>query len=519
MRDLRRIRGILGRGVVAGAIVLGSIGLAAAPASADSASFTTAGGIVGVQQSVAYNIQLDQGTNIASVVVTATNSTGATPLNNVFTVPNPVYGANTGTFIWIPPAVGIWTFGVNVVGSPISTVTGTTMIQPVAVSTTLSAPNTAQIGVATTLTATIASQAGSIYAPIGYVQFAQTGVGNMGGPVWVGGSKNPGVATLQWTPQVLGSATFTATFIPNMRNGFADATCGSVCTSTPDVIQVTATGSAFFLANPPQMFAGTPATIKAVVGVVPPTGTVNFFANGGVIAANVAVNANGIAQTTWTPPAAGNVTISATWTGVGGVTGSAQEVIPVAAGAPAVDVIVVAPAGQNPWSPAVPQTMANGTSIGFTANASSGAAVTLTDSGPCTMSGNTLNATQGVGQCRLIASSPGGNGYAANQVTFTVNLIPGTQTARLAAPRTGSTFQRGRTVRLENPAQGQTNAGATIHWRVLNNSRNNCRLRFPANGAVNLQLQRAGQCNVRATAPGVANQWNAFRLDLRYRVR
>jgi hypothetical protein len=48
---------------------------------------------------------------------------------------------------------------------------------------------------------------------------------------------------------------------------------------------------------------------------------------------------------------------------------------------------------------------------------------------------------------------------------------------------------------------------------------NRCRITYPSNGAVNVQLRKAGQCQVRANAPAVANQWAAFRLDRTYTAR
>ena len=143
--------------------------------------------------------------------------------------------------------------------------------------------------------------------------------------------------------------------------------------------------------------------------------------------------------------------------------------------------------------------------------------MTLSESGPCQVSGLTITIDTGSGQCNLVATSPGGNGYRGVQQGYTVSIIPGNQTAALAAPNSGN-FSKGRTIRLQNPSQGQTNAGQNVTWRVTSGG-NRCRIRYPSNGAVNLQLQRAGTCNVVARAPGVAGQWNQFRLERSYRAR
>ncbi len=187
------------------------------------------------------------------------------------------------------------------------------------------------------------------------------------------------------------------------------------------------------------------------------------------------------------------------------------------AGPVAKDVITLVQPGVGVWGPNASFQIPNGSTFTFQASTLSGAAVTLTETGPCQVSGLTLVVDTGNAQCNLTASSPGGNGYAPVQQGYTVITIPGTQTAALAAPNSGR-FSKGRTIRLQNPAQGQTNAGRNITWRVTSGA-NRCRIVYPSSGAVNLRLQRAGQCNVVARAPGVAGQWNQFRMERSYRIR
>lgn len=86
-----------------------------------------------------------------------------------------------------------------------------------------------------------------------------------------------------------------------------------------------------------------------------------------------------------------------------------------------------------------------------------------------------------------------------------------------AAPPSGR-FTVGRTIGLQNPAQGTTNADESITWRVTSGG-NRCVLRFPACGAVNLKLRRAGQWTLIARAPGVPGQWLAFELRRTYTAR
>ncbi len=297
----------------------------------------------------------------------------------------------------------------------------------------------------------------------------------------------------------------------------ANTTCGNSCVSAPDTTQVTSTGVKVYLANPPGFSVGETAVLTAVVSVVPPSGTVTFTINGSVIAANVPVGANGQAQARWVPPAPGQYTVNARWTGNGGVTGTAQDVLTVGTEPARSDVITLAPVGQGAWSPAGVYTMPNGTSLTFTATTASGSPVTLTEPGPCALSGMTLTATQGSGQCRLTATSIGGNGYAKTIVVYTVNLVPGTQTPVATIP-SSRRVNRNSTLTLAPANRNRTNAGQAMTWRVTSGARS-CQLTFPANGSVRLRAVRNGECNVRAVANAVPGQWNRMVVNRTYRVR
>ena len=97
-------------------------------------------------------------------------------------------------------------------------------------------------------------------------------------------------------------------------------------------------------------------------------------------------------------------------------------------------------------------------------------------------------------------------------------MVPGQQTAALAAPNSGR-FKVGQTLRLQNPAQGQTNAKQNVTWRITQGRNTVCSLRYPSNGAVNVRMNKRGTCTVVAQAPAVANQWAAFRLQRNYTAR
>jgi hypothetical protein len=143
--------------------------------------------------------------------------------------------------------------------------------------------------------------------------------------------------------------------------------------------------------------------------------------------------------------------------------------------------------------------------------------VTLTESGPCGLSGLTVNIAVGSGQCNLSASTNGGNGYAPVKYGYTITMVPGTQVANIVAPQSGR-YNRGRTLTLEGPGTGDTNAGQNITWRITQGRGSVCTLRFRANNAVQLRLVGRGQCLVRGNAAAVPGQWNAFSVQRAYRA-
>ena len=525
MRDLRRIRGILGRGAVAGAIVLGSIGLAAAPASAQAVITGWAAGPVGVPQTIVI-------TGIAQPIAGGLCTDQSEPFNATINgVPqtqintNVVNGNATITFIPAIAGAASWSFGSGESVGGCEVVQGTAMsITQTSTVTVVSAPNTAATGQSTVINVLVTSAGTSQYVPTGSVRL-NTGFGvninTMGlTPSWSGNTinaqappgatRNSSFAFLRWTPPADGTYTFQAVY-----SGDANAVTS---TSQVDSLLATPTGGTIAFHAPATATVGVPMAMSASIFPANSAGSAGFTLNGAAISASVPF-VNGVANFTWTPTAAGNFTLGVNYMTNDGRSGSTSQALVVVAGPVQTDQITLVQPGFGAWSPNGVYTLGNGTAFTFQTSTLSGAAVTLTDTGPCNLSGNNLVIDTGAGQCNIVASSPGGAGFAPVKVGYTILMVPGTQTARLAAPANGSSFQRGRTVRLENPAQGQTNAGQTIQWRVQPNSRNICRLRFPANGAVNVQLQRAGNCNLRATAPAVPNAWNAFNLALRYRVR
>jgi hypothetical protein len=124
--------------------------------------------------------------------------------------------------------------------------------------------------------------------------------------------------------------------------------------------------------------------------------------------------------------------------------------------------------------------------------------------------------TQGNGTCTVTASSPGGNGYAPTTASVTAKLVPGTQTAKLAAPASGN-VNVGKTLTLAKSNQGKTNAKQTISWKITSGKGSICNLSFPSDGSVKLKMLKKGTCKVQANAKAVDGQWNKYQQNWKYK--
>lgn len=498
MTSVRRLGGTLLRVTAVAAIGIAGIGLASAPAQANVSGF---GGPVGVQQTVTV-------TNTTPNLVGQPTCTVVPTINGVAQLPATGALVNGNlTFLWTPQSVGAATFSLSDCTTA-SNIPAASITQ-VGTTTTISTPNTSAVGQPIQINVVVQSTSPSAYQPTGQVV-----VRNANGAVLqtMGLTGGPGTgqsfAYFRLTPTQAGTLFFQATY-----NGDGNATTS---VSPQDTIIVTPSGNTISLTAPSTMTQGVPVTLVATVAPAGVQGSVGFTLNGAPISASIPI-VNGQASMVWTPNVVGQVTLGASYTTNQGGSGSTTDRVTIVAGPTQTDVISLVQPGWGPWNPNGTYTLGNGSSFAFQASTLSGAAVTLTESGPCQVSGLTITIDTGSGQCNLVATSPGGNGYRGVQQGYTVSIIPGNQTAALAAPNSGN-FSKGRTIRLQNPAQGQTNAGQNVTWRVTNGG-NRCRLRYPSSGAVNLQLQRPGTCTVVARAPGVAGQWNQFRLERSYRAR
>jgi hypothetical protein len=503
-------------------MVVGAVALAAAPpAAAVNASVALAGvqanGTVGVPQTLVVTASIP-GARCGSVLAPAATilaaANGSTQNIGSATFTTCVGSVFQYSFQWLPASAGAVFVSASVVDSTSTAVRSA--IAPVSTTTRITVADTVRLGVPTTLTASVTANGGSLMSPQGTIQFSVLGGGGIGGPVALNNAV-PATVQVQWTPAVLGQTAILATYIPATVNGTINATCGASCSSLPDSVQVTSSGVLIYLANPPGFAVGLPSTITAVVSAFPPTGVVTFTVNGVPIASNVPVPPNGVVTASWAPPLPGPFSVGAYWTSSAGLRGSASDTIVASAEPAQSDVISLAPQGQGAWSTTGQYSLRNGTSTTFITSASSGSPVSLTVSGPCTLNGATLTLHQGTGQCRLVASTTGGNGYGPAQAIYTVSLASGNQVPR-GTIRASGDIRRGTTFTLTTRANNVTNAGQRMTWSITSGA-NRCQLRYPSNGSVQLRAVSNGSCNVRATAAAIAGQWNRMVLNRTYRVR
>ncbi|MBK9740272.1 MAG: Ig-like domain repeat protein [Actinobacteria bacterium] len=504
MRDTRRLRGILTSATAAVALTAGALAFGAAPAHAASAT-GFGNGTVGVSQTIIAS-GICQG---VPLTLFATYSNGV----QVASAPVTADGDGNATIVWTPPQVGVITSAV--IGSTCTPwQLGGATISAVGTSTTVISPNIVQVGVPTLINVTVQAWSRSAYNPTGTVT-----VRDASGNIVVTMGLTPGTisgpatgisfAFWRWTPPAAGTYSFTATY-----SGDGQATAS---VSVADIVSATQSGGTISLSAPPTMTKGVPVTLIASLFPNTTQGSVGFTLNGAPISASIPI-VNGIASFNWTPNVVGAVTLGANYMTNGGGSGSTTDAVVIGAGPIFTDAITLTQPGYGTWAPNGTYTLGNGTSFTFQASTLSGAPVTLTNAGPCNNTGLTLTIDTGSGQCSLVAKSAGGNGFAAVSQGYTVTMVPGQQTAALAAPNSGR-FKVGQTLRLQNPAQGQTNAKQNVTWRITQGRNTVCSLRYPSNGAVNVRMNKRGTCTVVAQAPAVANQWAAFRLQRNYTAR
>ncbi len=381
----------------------------------------------------------------------------------------------------------------------------------VATTTTINAPNTATLGQPITITATVTSAGGSQYNPPGQVRITDA---NNATITTMGLTNGPGAgqsyAYFRWTPQTAGTYIFIATYVPS------SGSLATASTSVQDAVIATPSGNTISISAPPTLSLGTPVTLVATVYPSSVQGSVGFTVNGSPISASIPIS-NGSAAFTWTPNVGGKITLGASYTTNTGGSGSTSQVITVNAPS-ATDVITLVQPSWGAWANGGSYNMGNGSNFAFQANTLSGAPVSLTETGPCQVSGLTLSVNSGSGACNMKASTPGGNGYAGVTYSYNINLVPGIPTAKISAPPSGG-FKVGRVLVLESPNATDTDAGQNITWKIKKGGKKYCALLYPNSGAVTLKVKGKGTCTAIGSAPGVAGQWQPFTTARNYTGR
>ncbi len=506
----RRLGALLTSAAAASALTLGAIGLAATPAQADVYGFTGYGpGNVGVPQTIVFASGGDP-TTCGTISMTIIYSNPAT---NVSIDASSVSGGNA-YFTWVPAIAGtVSSMTVTSTGgcSPASVQNVPFAISKVPTTTVVDAPNTSTVGQAVKVQAIIQSQSPSQYAPTGTVTITDANGASLSGAMALtpGPGNGQSYAYFWFTPKTAGNYYFKAQY-------GGDANAAGSPTSPLDTMIATPSGNTISISAPPTMTQGQSVTLTATVFPIGTAGSVGFTVNGAPISASIPLNAQGQASMTWTPNVVGQITLGASYTTNAGGTGSTSEKVTVNGGPVQQDAITLIQPGWGPWGNGGTYQLGNGSNVTFQASSLSGSPVTLTETGPCGISGLTITVPVGSGQCNLQAKTNGGNGYAPATYGYTVALVPGTQTANVAAPQSGR-FKAGRSLLLEGPGAADTNAGQNINWKVAQGSRKVCKLQYPSDGSVTLRLVKKGQCSVTASAPGVPGQWNAYSLQRSYR--
>lgn len=495
---LRRTIGVL----ASLTLVSGAIAIASPAARADGTLSGPA--TANISQSVTFTFnsppagQLQLEDQTGQVWSSVTTGLGDSSVNFSFTTP-----ASAATL-----SLSVW--NVNSQGF-VSNSVPLTIGGAVATTTTISAPNTATIGQSTTINVNVTSSGGSQYTPAGQVRLTDA---NGAQYVLMNLAAGPGAgqsfAYFRWTPKTAGTFFFIATYVP------AAGSQASASTSVQDAIIATPSGNTISLTAPANLSVGSPVNLVATVFPTNVQGSVGFNVNGAWISPSIPL-VNGQATFSWTPTTAGKVTLGASYTTNNGGSGSTTDVVTVNAPT-ATDVITLVQPGWGNWSNGGSYNMGNGSNFTFAASTLSGAPVTLSETGPCQISGLTLSVNSGSGNCTMKAVSPGANGYSGVTYTYNINLVPGIQTASVTAPNSG-TYKVGRVLVLESPNATDTNAGQNINWVIKKGGKKHCALLYPSTGAVTLRIKNQGTCTVIGKAPGVSGQWQPFQTARNYTGR
>lgn len=234
-------------------------------------------------------------------------------------------GAGKATFQWTPTVKGAHSLQAkfpdtaSATGSQSAVQNVNATQANVNSSVALGAVSGAQVGKASTLTATVtpSGAGGTVTFKDGAATIASATVG--------ADSK----ATYNWTPATAGDHAITAEF--SGRDGVSASTGGPVTVTVADK-PAESTPSTTALNDVTGAQVGKATTVSAKVTPATAGGTVTFK-DGDTVIGTAQVGTDGIASTTWTPATAGQRTLAAEFSGNGNVTASSDQAsVSVAAG-------------------------------------------------------------------------------------------------------------------------------------------------------------------------------------------
>lgn len=478
-------------------LLAGLIGLAAPAQAAVAIAVSASSGTVGVTQNVSASVSSSAiGAPSGTIAFTADGQ----PIGSV------QVGGSLGSsadISWTPVDSGSIAVQATFTSDTGDTASDSRTVQIARVNTasTISTPGTAAASSVVVISATVRASKGQ-YIPTGTVTFLL----NNGSVIGQSNLDGSGRASINYTtPANTGTVYMYASY-------GGDSNANTSKTST-DSIKVSAQASSVSLVVPQTNYVNTSVQLTARITPTSATGTVDFSVNGKYLGTGKV--ANGVANLTWVPNALGTFTLTAKYSGGNGVNaGSASNAVQVIEQLKA-DQITVDPAGSAaPWVPGGTVTMANGTSETLNVTAASGQTVRLSISGPCALSGNQVVVKGVGGACTLVASTNGGNGFAATTQKYYVQTVAGTQTAKIAAPPSGS-YKKGQSLTLMKIGT-KTNLGQPITWKVTSGS-SYCSITKTSSN-IKLKLKKKGTCKVKASAPAISNQWKAYSTTRSYKI-
>jgi hypothetical protein len=399
--------------LVAGLLVVGAVAAPGAQAKTKRPApvIAAANGTVGIAETVTV-----VAAGLANQTVTLLFS-----LNGTSIVQQPVtLNAQGGGSIQItPPAAGAWT--ITGVGALASAAPLNITVSPITTTTVLSSVNQAQAGVATTMTIQVESNAGN-YVPAGSVVIGNGAGVTYGTAALVGSGSGLATTSFSWTPPSPGVFPVVATYQPAAGLG---GTANAVGSSSSDSIQVLATVPLVTLRLPTVFVIGAPVTMTAVISNPQLTGSAAFLntINGTQTGISGSIPLSGSQSSmVWTPTALGNQSITADFSASNANTSgsSTQAIVVQPLGAP--DPMSVSGNGLGVLRVNVPVTAGTSQRIAISTSSGSGAAVNLSEGGPCLLVGGTLVTPSSPGTCILTASSPGGAQFSANTASFVINV-------------------------------------------------------------------------------------------------